>query len=40
MERRDITQGAILRAWLEGHVLPAFAGRTLAFDTAIARCCA
>lgn len=27
MERRDTSQGAMLRSWLENHVLPAFAGR-------------
>ena len=37
VERKDPAQGAILRAWLEGHVLPAFDGRILAVDTAIAR---
>ena len=37
LERRDAKQGAILRAWLDGHVLPAFAGRVLAFDTAVAQ---
>ena len=35
-ERRDQSQGAIFRAWLNGHVLPAFAGRILAVDTAVA----
>lgn len=40
MERRDQAQGATLRAWLEGHVLPAFADRILAIDTAVARRCA
>lgn len=39
-ERRDASQGAIFRAWLDGHVLPAFAGRILAVDTAVARCSA
>jgi hypothetical protein len=28
-ERRDPSQGAMLRAWLNSHVLPAFAGRIL-----------
>lgn len=37
VERRDRAQGAILRQWLEQHVLPAFAGRILAVDLAIAR---
>lgn len=36
-ERRDPTQGAMLRAWFDHHVLPAFAGRVLAVDIAIAR---
>jgi len=40
VERRDPQQGAVLRAWLDSHVLPAFAGRVLAVDTAVARRCA
>jgi predicted nucleic acid-binding protein len=40
MERRDATQGAILRTWLDGHVLTAFADRILTIDTAVARQCA
>ena len=36
-ERRDPSQGAVFRAWLNGHVLPAFTGRILAVDTAIAQ---
>lgn len=36
-ERTDSPQGAVLRQWLEEHVLPAFAGRVLAFDLAAAR---
>jgi len=36
VERRDPAQGAMLRTWLDGHVLPAFAGRILAVDTAVA----
>ena len=39
-ERRDPAQGVILRTWLDGHVLPTFAGRVLAVDTAVAQCCA
>lgn len=35
-ERRDPSQGAIFRMWLNGHVLPAFIGRILAVDTAVA----
>jgi predicted nucleic acid-binding protein len=36
-ERRNPPQGAMLRAWLDGHVLPAFAERILPVDTAVAR---
>lgn len=36
-ERRDPSQGAVFRAWLNGHVLPAFTGRILAVDTAVAQ---
>ncbi|MDX1654105.1 MAG: type II toxin-antitoxin system VapC family toxin [Candidatus Competibacteraceae bacterium] len=36
-ERRDSAQGAMLRTWLERQVLPAFAERILAVDTAVAR---
>lgn len=36
-ERRDPAQGAIFRAWLNGHVLPAFTGRILAVDIAVAQ---
>ncbi len=39
-ERRDPTQGAMLRAWLETRVLPEFDGRILSVDTAVARRCA
>jgi len=40
VERRDQKQGAILRAWIDGHVLPSFSGRILAIDTAVAQRCA
>lgn len=40
IEHRDPTQGAMLRTWLDGHVLPAFSGRILAVDIAVAKCCA
>jgi toxin FitB len=36
-ERRDPTQGSLLRIWLDEHVLPAFAGRILPVDTPVAR---
>ncbi|WP_434136724.1 type II toxin-antitoxin system VapC family toxin (plasmid) [Pseudomonas luteola] len=39
-ERRDPIQGAVLRSWLEQHVLPGFAGRILPVDTAVAIQCA
>lgn len=37
IERRDPTQGALLRAWLEEHVLASFANRILPVDTIVAR---
>ncbi|MET0367977.1 MAG: type II toxin-antitoxin system VapC family toxin [Methylobacterium sp.] len=37
LERRDPVQGALLRTWLDGHVLPTFAGRCLAVDGLVAR---
>lgn len=40
IERKDATQGALLRSWLEQHVLPEFSGRTLPIDTAVAQRCA
>jgi predicted nucleic acid-binding protein len=40
IERRDRAQAVILRSWMEDHVLPAFDGRILAVDTAVARKCA
>ena len=39
-ERKDPVQGAVLRAWLEGRVLPQFAGRVLPVDQAVALRCA
>jgi len=40
IDRRDKAQGAILRAWMDRHVLPTFSGRILAIDTAVAQRCA
>jgi toxin FitB len=40
IERKDATQGAMLRSWLEQQVLPEFARRTLPVDTAVAQRCA
>ena len=39
-DRRDKEQGAILRAWMDRHVLPTFSGRILPIDTAVAQRCA
>ena len=39
-ERKDPTQGTLLRGWLEAQVLPEFAKRILPVDAAVARCCA
>ena len=36
-ERRDPPKGALLRAWLNAHVLPAFDDRILAVDLAVAQ---
>jgi len=38
--RRDAAQGAMLRNWIDDKVLPAFEGRILPVDTAVARRCA
>jgi toxin FitB len=40
VERRDPTQGAVFRAWLDTQVLPTFADRILPVDTAVAQCSA
>lgn len=40
VERRDPSQGAILRSWLNAHVLPVFSERILYLDIAIAQRCA
>ena len=40
VERRDPAQGAVLRSWLNTHVLPAFSDRILPVDTAAAQHCA
>ena len=40
VERRDPAQGAVLRSWLDLHVMTAFAGRILPVDTAVVRRCA
>jgi predicted nucleic acid-binding protein len=40
LERRDRPQGAVLRRWLDSHVVPAFAGRIVVVDATVARQCA
>ena len=40
LERRDPTQGALLRSWMTAQVMPAFAGRVLPVDSAVALQCA
>jgi toxin FitB len=40
VERRDPSQGAILRSWLNAHVLPVFSDRILYLDVAVAQRCA
>ena len=40
IQRRDTAQGARLRAWLDHHVRPEFAGRILPVDELIATRCA
>jgi hypothetical protein len=39
-ERKDRAQGAVLRKWLNTQILPTFADRVIAVDTAVARLCA
>jgi predicted nucleic acid-binding protein len=40
IERRDRSQGAILRTWMQDYVLPTFNGRILPIDTPVAQRCA
>lgn len=40
IELRDRSSGAVLRQWLDTRVLPAFSGRILAVDAAVALRCA
>ena len=40
VQHRDPKQGALIRSWLNQHVLPAFSGRVLSVDTAVAQRCA
>ena len=38
--RKDPVQGAHLRAWIDGEILPRFEGRILPIDAAVAQRCA
>jgi hypothetical protein len=40
LERKDSEQAAIIRSWLETHVLPAFSNCVLPLDIAVMRQCA
>lgn len=40
IERKDATQGVVLRTWIDNHILTRFEGRILAIDTAVAQHCA
>jgi predicted nucleic acid-binding protein len=40
LQRRDKAQAAVLRTWIDDRVLPAFLGRILSVDTAVAQRCA
>jgi predicted nucleic acid-binding protein len=40
LARRDTAAGTVLRAWIDDKVLPAFEGRILPVDTAVAQRCA
>ncbi len=40
LARRDASQGRIIRQWIQNRVLPAFMGRVVAVDTAVALRCA
>jgi predicted nucleic acid-binding protein len=40
IERRDVAKGALLRRWMNDHIIPEFSERTLPIDAAIAFRCA
>ncbi|MBB4396115.1 type II toxin-antitoxin system VapC family toxin [Bradyrhizobium sp. ERR14] len=40
IERKNAVQGAVLRAWIDDHILARFERRILAIDTAVAQRCA
>lgn len=40
LQRRDTVQGSLIRAWMDGQVMPAFEGRILPVDVPVAQQCA
>lgn len=40
LERRDPTQGKLIRSWMEGQVMKSFDGRILPVNASVARICA
>lgn len=40
IERKDVSQGTMLRSWLDGHVKPFFSGRIVPIDENVAIECA
>ena len=40
IERKDTAQGALLRNWIDNHILARFENRILAIDTTVAQRCA
>ena len=40
LARKDLAQGALLRAWIDEQILPRFEGRILPVDTSVAQRCA
>ncbi len=40
LERRDVSQGAMLRSWFDGHVLTTFSDRILDINSSVALRCA
>jgi predicted nucleic acid-binding protein len=40
IERRDRSQGVLLRSWMEDYVLPTFNGRIFSIDATVAQRCA
>jgi predicted nucleic acid-binding protein len=40
IEKRDSNQGALLRYWLDFHVIPTFSGKVIPIDMPVVKCCA